>query len=109
VRSFNPSTSATSYFSIDGGTTDIVNFNQLSSGDTGDWLSNSCPATPRVQDAFRCLGQVAAFNVNSPEITALDVVGYDVNLSEPATLTLLAGGVLGLAAARRRYSASKSA
>ena len=31
------------YFSINGGSTNIVGFNQISGGDFGDWVSPSCP------------------------------------------------------------------
>ncbi len=51
VRNF--SSSGTRYFSINSGTTDIVDFNQDPSGDFGDWFSGSCPqAQPYVQNAL---------------------------------------------------------
>src|SRR5262249_23037351 len=47
----NLSTSGSRYFSIDGGTTDLIGFNQDPSGDRGDWLSDTCPqANPFVQN-----------------------------------------------------------
>lgn len=67
------------YFSIDGGNTNIVGFNQDSSGDFGDWLSGSCPqATPFVQNAFSCAGQFSDVTATSPEGINLDVIGYDL-------------------------------
>src|SRR5437773_7262836 len=39
----NTSSSGTRYFSINGGVTNIVNFNQDPQGDFGDWLSGDCP------------------------------------------------------------------
>ena len=67
------------YFSIDGGNTNIVNFNQDSHGDLGDWLSDTCPnASPAVQDAFECTEQVADLSETSPEGINLDVIGYDL-------------------------------
>jgi hypothetical protein len=69
----------TRYFSIDDGSTDIVDFNQDPAGDFGDWLSQPCPqANPYVQDAFGCKGQVADVTATSPEAISLDVVGYDL-------------------------------
>ena len=43
----NITSSGTRYFSINGGVTNIVNFNQDSSGDFGDWLSE--PALRRIR------------------------------------------------------------
>ena len=79
----NLTTSGTRYFSIDGGSTNIVGFNQIAGGDLGDWVSLSCPqANPYVQNAFSCAGQMSDVSVNSPEGINLDVIGYD--LSNPA-------------------------
>jgi hypothetical protein len=75
----NITSSGTRYFSINGGATDIVNFNQNSSGDFGDWLSEQCPQThPYVQNAFLCLGQASDIAATSPEGINLDVIGYDL-------------------------------
>jgi Chitobiase/beta-hexosaminidase C-terminal domain/Fibronectin type III domain len=75
----NLSSAGLRYFSIDSGTTDIVNFNQDPGGDFGDWLSESCPAvTPLVQDAFGCRGQAPDVAATSPEGINLDVIGYDL-------------------------------
>jgi hypothetical protein len=75
----NHSASGTRYFSIDGGNTDIVGFNQDSSGDYGDWLSAACPqANPYVQNAFVCPGQSSDVSATSPEGINLDVIGYDL-------------------------------
>jgi len=78
------------YFSIDGGTTNIVGFNQKSSGDFGDWLSGACPqATPYVQNAFSCANQASDVTDSSPEGTNLDVIGYDLltTTTTPTTST----------------------
>jgi hypothetical protein len=81
------SSSGSRYFSIDGGTTDIVGFNQNPSGDFGDWLSGSCPqATPYVQNAFGCANQASDVTQNSPEGVNLDVIGYDL-ITGPTTTT----------------------
>jgi len=101
TRMLNSSGSATSYFSIDDGVTNIVGFNQDSSGDYGDWLSsNGCP--PLVQDAFSCAGQFADISATSPEGITLDVIGYDP-APEPTSMILVASGI-GLLAAKRRAS-----
>ena len=75
----NISSTGTRYFSINGGSTDIVNFNQDPSGDFGDWLSTACPQThPYVQNAFGCAGQSSDVTDTSPEGVDLDVLGYDL-------------------------------
>jgi VCBS repeat protein len=75
----NITSSGTRYFSINGGVTNIVNFNQNPNGDFGDWLSEACPqAHPYVQNAFACTGQSSDIAATSPEGTNLDVVGYDL-------------------------------
>jgi hypothetical protein len=75
----NLTSSGTRYFSINGGSTNIVNFNQNPNGDFGDWLSTTCPqAHPYVQNAFACTGQSSDIAATSPEGINLDVVGYDL-------------------------------
>jgi hypothetical protein len=75
----NITSSGTRYFSINGGVTNIVNFNQDSHGDFGDWLSEACPqAHPYVQNAFACMGQSSDLATTSPEAINLDVIGYDL-------------------------------
>ena len=75
----NVSSTGARYFSINSGSTNIVNFNQNSNGDFGDWLSLACPqAHPYVQNAFVCAGQSSDVTATSPEGVNLDVVGYDL-------------------------------
>jgi hypothetical protein len=75
----NVSLTGTRYFSINGGVTNIVNFNQNPDGDLGDWLSTDCPqAHPYVQNAFSCTGQFSDIAAISPEGINLDVIGYDL-------------------------------
>ena len=78
----NLAVSGMRYFSINSGTTDIVNFNQDSRFDFGDWLSStSCPqAKPYVQNSFVCPGQYSDVTASSPEGISLDVIGYDLIL-----------------------------
>jgi hypothetical protein len=96
VRSFSTSASA-SYLSIDGGATDIVNFNQSGQGDFGDWVVNS-PA--QVQDWAATQGTQP--DLGPSEIRNLDVIGYDPvsAVPEPSSLLMLALGVGGIALAR---------
>ena len=75
----NTTSSGTRYFSINGGVTNIVNFNQDMHGDFGDWLSGNCPQTyPYVQNAFGCTGQSSDVTATSPEGINLDIIGYDL-------------------------------
>jgi len=75
----NHTSSGTRYFSINGGNTNIVNFNQNPPGDFGDWLSTACPqAHPYVQNAMGCTGQSSDVTSTSPEGVNLDVIGYDL-------------------------------
>jgi hypothetical protein len=81
----NLSSSGTRYFSINSGSTNIVNFNQNPSYDFGDWLSTACPqAHPYVQNAVTCTGQSSDIAATSPEGVSLDIIGYDL-ASSPTT------------------------
>jgi hypothetical protein len=84
----NISTSGTRYFSINGGGTNIVNFNQNPDGDLGDWFSEQCPQThPYVQNAFACAGQYSDISATSPEGVNLDVIGYDLTQTGPGNIS----------------------
>ena len=75
----NLTSSSTRYFSINSGSTNLVNFNQNPNGDFGDWLSAACPQVhPYVQNAFGCTGQSSDVTATSPEGVNLDVIGYDL-------------------------------
>ena len=106
-RSFTTNSSAQAYFSIDG-TTLLKQFdNQNDTGDFGDWQSNPLPsgALPAVQDAFGTVGAHATLTSGSPEVTALDVIGYTLAPAatpEPMTLVLSGTGLAVIAAFRRR-------
>src|SRR6478736_6326349 len=92
----NTTSSGTRYFSINGGVTNIVNFNQDSHGDFGDWLSEACPqAHPYVQNAFGCMGQSSDLATTSPEAINLDVIGYNlvqISLGNISTRSLVQTG-----------------
>jgi fibronectin type III domain protein len=84
----NITASGMRYFSINGGGTNIVNFNQNPTGDLGDWLSAACPQThPYVQNAFLCPGQASDIGATSPEGINLDVIGYDLASAMPPVVT----------------------
>lgn len=76
VRSYTPSASARAYLSINGGAANLGFFNQSGSGDSGDWDSD-LNGFPQVQDAFSTPG--LQLDLNLSELTALDVVGYNLN------------------------------
>ena len=95
----NITSSGTRYFSINGGVTNIVGFNQDPDGDFGDWLSEPCPQVhPYPQNAFSCHGQSSDIAATSPEGINLDVIGYDLspgassNLGNISTRSLVQTG-----------------
>jgi hypothetical protein len=101
VRSYTTSSSATSYFSVDGGTTNLIGFNQVGppgGSDYGDWATS---ATPHVQDAFGTPGASPAFSINEQD--ALDAIGYNfVSTPEPGSFWLLTLGAAAVLGWRRR-------
>jgi hypothetical protein len=118
VLSFSYSEPA--YFSVDGGKTNLGDFNNTASGDRSDWLTL---ASADIQDAFISTGQRK--NLTAVDLTGLDVLGYNgLNIGntdwsmpqtfafqlvdqvpEPGSLTLLASvlGLLGAGTWRRRH------
>jgi hypothetical protein len=110
VRSYTLSGAATSYFSINGGVTNLSYFNQQSSGDYGDWQSDPLPngASPQVQDAFASASS-PVLTSSSVEVEALDVLGYTLtntsgqeSTPEPGTGLLLVGALALCGLAKRR-------
>jgi hypothetical protein len=93
VRSFNTSISTQAFYSINGGTTDLAQFNQSQNGDFSDWFSTAAH-TPRVQDAFATPGAAPNLGV---ELTRLDVLGYTLKaltapvVTAPANQVAVAG------------------
>ena len=96
ARSFDTISGTQAFFSIDG-TTDLAQFHQRNGdmGDFGDWQN---AIAPRVQDWQATGGAAPALGV---ELRALDVIGYDLTVPEPATGLLLALAVLAGLATRR--------
>jgi hypothetical protein len=86
------------YFSTDGGVTDTKNFNPPGGGDLSDWTNSSPP------DAFDAHVIIGAEEDLSPaDVTALDVIGYDV-APEPGASGVIF--VLCLMSLRRRANTS---
>jgi hypothetical protein len=86
-RSFSRGGNA--FFSING-TTNLAQFHNPAAddgADYGDWESNPLPpgASPKVQDAFATAGANPTLGV---ELTALDVIGYDVVANSAPVFTL---------------------
>jgi hypothetical protein len=108
VRSFTTSSNAVSFFSINGGTNKLVSFNQYGRGsDYSDWGDGVSPADgtgnnpQQVQDAFGTPG-TNGVDEGVNELTALDVVGWNVVVPEPSTVVLVVFGLLGAWSIRRR-------
>jgi hypothetical protein len=115
VPSFTTSGSATSYFSLDGGVTNIVGFNQDHNGDYADFGPNTqaCSAggfggpMGHIQDAFTCNNQpFIQFGRNSAEDAMLQSIGWDpsaAGVPETATwsMMLLGIGLMGSLLRRR--------
>jgi hypothetical protein len=66
-------------FSLNGAAgTNLKQFNNCNNGgDYGDWASNGSP--PAVQDAFATAGSSPSLAVTSPEVVALDAIGYNLS------------------------------
>ncbi|HEX3364233.1 NF038122 family metalloprotease [Phenylobacterium sp.] len=104
-----PTLSATTpaYFSINGGLTDLHDYNVSGSGDLADWNTPSCSGTQFVQNAFGCSGQPQfGLTLSSPEVVALQAIGYNLvaSIPEPSAWTLMIAGfgMMGAMLRRRR-------
>jgi PEP-CTERM motif len=99
MRTYTTDPTATAYFSINSGATNLTNFNQ--SGGGSDFGDRKSGPTPQVQDAFGTPG--AIINLVPNELTALDVIGYNLAVvPEPGSAILLLGGLIATGILRRR-------
>jgi hypothetical protein len=87
-------------FSIDGGTTSLKTFNDASSNglDCRDWA-------PGTNDAFNQFSNSGVTNpVSAVDLRLMDVLGYDSAVPEPATVSLVALGLVLLVGVKKRRS-----
>ena len=88
--------SPTAYFSVNGGVSSPAGatYNNCNNGgDYGDWIDTN---GQYVQDAYGSYSQTVTLNLNSPEVTVLDAVGYNFQPSpvpEPSTSIFLLTGL----------------
>ncbi len=107
VRSFTPQSCSQSngraFFSIDGGVTNLNEFNNCNNGgDYGDWITHS---PSQIQDAFTDGSGKPMMAMGLSETRALDAIGYTYKTStvpEPTTVTLMAAGLLAILGVGRR-------
>src|SRR5690242_12035820 len=71
------------YFSFDGGTTNLANFNTNTGGDFGDWASS---VGPDAALAFGSPGSLAP--ISAADIAAMDVIGWDLVASSAVTVAI---------------------
>ncbi len=101
IRSFTLDPSKTAYFSINSGLTKLVSFNQNGAygadfadwGDGGTGTSDGSGNNPaQLQDAYGAPGTMV--NIGANELTALDVIGYNLTAApEPSTWVMMFGGL----------------
>ena len=87
------------YFSIDGGVTNLHNYNfpNGNGSDPQDWASG------QGFDSFNAFGGTGEKDdITAVDLTAMDVIGYDLVTPEPSSFALLGLGSLGLLARRRK-------
>ena len=113
----NFSRTAASYFSIDGGVTNLDPFNISGGGDRSDWSSVAGTATD-AQLSYLTSG--TKFTISTSDLVALDILGWDsrslttpspgstggglsaATVAEPPSLVLLGTTLLGVALLGRR-------
>ena len=111
ARNANCATAPAAYFSVDGGVTNLSNYNNCDNN--ADYVGWAQGGTPQVGDAFASIGATPTLNTMSPEVRALDVIGYTLSaqtaVPEPTAFVLAAVGLAGIGlAARRRGGRARS-
>jgi hypothetical protein len=102
VPSFSSANGTYAYFSVDGGVTNIMQFNDNPNFEFGDWVLDTC----YVQSALPSCsgGSVPSYTTSSPEFTMMESIGYDPVTATPlpSTWTMLIAGFvcLGFMASR---------
>ena len=115
VRTFLNASDGTTgaYFSINGGLTDIADYNNSpTGGDYGDWLSmypymvQDSQISEQVNLDISTDVGVNGNDYPRPEVAVLDAVGFNLNSSvpEPGTLGLLGGSLLIMVLVRARVA-----
>jgi hypothetical protein len=120
VFSATSASNPNSYFSVNGGVTNIVYFNQNQNGDMADFAGNVADGAASqcgtvlagglggqlIQNAFNCTNPDEAYTSASPEFAMEESIGWDgTAIPEPGTLALLGVGLFGLGRVRRRRAA----
>jgi hypothetical protein len=105
--SFTTSSVATAYFSVDGGVTHIVAFNQNSNGDFADFAPPGSGAGQLIQNAFNSTGQDEAYTTASPEYKMEESLGWNPvassSVPEPTSFALVIAGLAVATVVRRRF------
>jgi hypothetical protein len=102
VPSFSSANGTYAYFSVDGGVTNIMQFNDNPNDEFGDWVLDTC----NIQSApsASCEGTEPAYTTSSPDFTMMESIGYDPVTATPlpSTWTMLIAGFvcLGFMASR---------
>jgi len=89
------------YFSIDGGVTNLKNYNPPGGGDLQDWANGQGP------DPFNAFASSGVqYDLSPVDIRVMNILGYDLTESpEPSSIVLMSAGclaILGAATRRKR-------